>query len=292
MSEWYPLRCGIHQGGYLSLIKYIAFINSLLVNLQNSKLCCAMYGVSVSPIGYADDIATASTSKGKTDRVLQTVYDHSCKWRYKFNPKKSAVLVYGEGPRENKTNSQHRYYRLGGDVIRESVSNDHLGLKNNCQRDNTERTKDKISKGRKALNAAAGLGLKPGGLSICACGMIFWTMVVPIITFASELWVLSDEDVGLLEDFQLYAGRRIQRLHQRAPRETSYIGLGWLSLEMYIYVKKMLFIRTIAMLNDDSVCRHVFMNRYMQFMNNQQISRVNALESPTFDILRIAEVVC
>ena len=120
--------------------------------------------------------------------------------------------------------------------------------------------------------------------------MIFWTMAVPIITFASELWVLNDEDVGLIEDFQLYAGRRIQRLHQKATRETSYRGLGWLSLEVYIYIKKLLFIRTIAILNEDSVYKHVFMNRYMNYMNNRQISQENILESPTFDMLRIAEI--
>ena len=276
LSEWYPLRCGIHQGGYLSLVKYIAFINSLLVSLENSKLCCSIYGISVSPLGYADDIATASTSKWKTDRVLQTVHDHSCKWRYRFNPKKSSVLVYGENHKENKINSKHRFYRLGKEVIKESISYDHLGLKNNCLLDN-ERTKEKISKGRKALNAAAGLGLKPGGLSIRACGLIFWSMVVPIITFASEMWVLSDEDVGLLEDFQLYAGRRIQRLHQKAPRETSYRGLGWLSLEIYIYVKKLLFIRTIAILGDASVYKQVFVNRYVQYVNDKHVSRANTL---------------
>ena len=120
--------------------------------------------------------------------------------------------------------------------------------------------------------------------------MIFWSMVIPIITFASELWVLSDEDVGLLEDFQLHAGRRIQRLHQKAPRETSYRGLGWLSIEMYIYIKKMLFIRTIAVLGEESVYKHVFVNRYIQYVNNRQIAKLNVLESPSFDILRIAEV--
>ena len=161
-----PLRCGIHQGGYLSLIKYLAFINSLLVNLENSNLCCAIYGISVSPLGYADDIATASISKTKTDRVLQIVSDHRCIWRYKFNPKKSAVLVYGESPRLNKSNSVHRYYKLGKEVIKEATSYDHLGLKNNCLRMNGERIRERISKGRKALNAAAGLGLKPGGLTI------------------------------------------------------------------------------------------------------------------------------
>ena len=74
MSEWYLLRFGIYQGGYLSLLKYLAFINSLLDSLEESKLCCAIYGINVSPLGYADAVATASTSKLKTDRVLLIVY--------------------------------------------------------------------------------------------------------------------------------------------------------------------------------------------------------------------------
>ena len=28
VSDWYHLKCGIHQGGYMSLIMYTAFINS------------------------------------------------------------------------------------------------------------------------------------------------------------------------------------------------------------------------------------------------------------------------
>ena len=290
LSEWYPLRCGIHQGGYLSLLKYLAFINSLLVDLENSGLCCAIYGISVSPLGYADDIATASISKNKTDRVLQVVYNHSRTWRYNFNPKKSAVLVYGESPNINKLNSAHRYYRLGGEVIKEATSYDHLGLKNNCLRLNGERTRERISKGRKALNAAAGLGLKPGGLTIQACGLIFWSMVIPIITFASELWVLNDEDVGLLNDFQVYAGRRVQRLHQKSPRETSYIGLGWISIEIFIYVKKLLFIRTIMVMKDDSVYRRVFINRYRIYVSDRPRYSLNVLDSPVFDIMRIVDI--
>ena len=61
-------------------------------------------------------------------------------------------------------------------------------------------------------------------------------MVIPILTFACEMWVLNDEDVGLLNDFQVYAGRRVQRLHPKSPRESSYIGLGWISIEIYIYI--------------------------------------------------------
>ena len=112
---------------------------------------------------------------------------------------------------------------------------------------------EKISKGRKALNAASCLGLKPGGLAIQACSMLFWAMIILIITFASELWVMCDNDTKLLEDIQVYAGRRIQRSHQSSPRETSYVSQGWLRLELYTYVKKLLFIRSIAVLDDGTV---------------------------------------
>ena len=116
-------------GGYLSLMKYIAFIDSLLLTFENSNFCSALYRGNVSHLGYADDVASASTSKAQTDQVLKIVYNHSCKWRYRFNPKKSAVLVLGEGERENKVNSKYRTYRLGSDIIKEATSYDHLGLK-------------------------------------------------------------------------------------------------------------------------------------------------------------------
>ena len=37
-SEWYKMMCGIHQGGFLSLINYMAFINQMIINLRDSKM--------------------------------------------------------------------------------------------------------------------------------------------------------------------------------------------------------------------------------------------------------------
>ena len=287
MSEWYSINCGIHQGGYLSLILYTAFINSLIVELEASRLCCVIHGISVSPLGYADDIATASTSKFRTDQTLRIVYGHSCKWRYFFNPKKSSVLVFGESEREHRRNTQYRYYKLGNDRIKEEVDYDHLGLKNNCMGQNITRIKELK---RKALNAASGLGLKSRGLTIKACGKLFWAMVVPIMTFASELWVLSDEDIRLIEEFQRYAGRRIQRFPQGSPNETSYTGLGWIRLEFFIYVKKLLFVRSLSMLKYESIYKRVFSHCMVDYNNNREVCMVNEYKSPTFDILRVAEI--
>ena len=49
MSDWYEMRCGIHQGGYLSLVKYVAFINSLIEELRLSKLCCTISNIETTP---------------------------------------------------------------------------------------------------------------------------------------------------------------------------------------------------------------------------------------------------
>ena len=54
------MTCGIHQGGILSPTKYIVFINGLVNELEDSKLCCPIENVNSSPANYTDDLATAT----------------------------------------------------------------------------------------------------------------------------------------------------------------------------------------------------------------------------------------
>ena len=124
-------------------------------------------------------------------------------------------------------------------------------------------------------------------LMIKVCGMIFWAMFVPHVTFACELWVLDDDDIRILEDFQTYSGRRIQRFRQSSPCATSYVGLVWIRLEIYIYVKKMLFVRSIAMLDDTSIYKRVFTHGYVCFYQNKVAARENRMRSPTNDIFKV-----
>ena len=91
---------------YLSLVKYTAYINSLITTLELSNLCSEIYRVRTSPVGYADDIAASTISKQRMDRVMSKVYEHGCDWRFKFNTSKSAVLVFGETERERRIGSE------------------------------------------------------------------------------------------------------------------------------------------------------------------------------------------
>ena len=125
----YPMLCGIHQGGFLSLIKYIAFINSLIVDLKNSNLCCSIERVKTTPLGYADDLASCTLSGNKMHRVMDIVAQHGRTWRYSFNAKKSAVMVYGESAAETLKGSTNRMFKLGNDRVKETRYYDHVGIK-------------------------------------------------------------------------------------------------------------------------------------------------------------------
>ena len=117
-SDWYQMGCGIHQGGFLSLLKYAAFIDSLLLEIESSGYVRRISNVPASPVSYADDLSVCSFSKFNLDKVLRIVYNYSCKWRFYYNASKSAVMVYGESKSEHKKNSKYRNFTLGSQKIR------------------------------------------------------------------------------------------------------------------------------------------------------------------------------
>ena len=71
------------------------------------------------PVGYADDLATCSTSKCNLNKAIDCVPAHGFTWRYDFNAKKSGILVYSENIAESNQNALIRTFRLGNDKILE-----------------------------------------------------------------------------------------------------------------------------------------------------------------------------
>ena len=105
------------------------------------------------------------------------------------------------------------------------------------------------------------------------------------MTFTSELWVLGEEDVKLLDDFQIYSGRRVQCFTRNTPRETSFVGLGWMRLESFIAGKKILFVRTIVKMDDLSPVKVIFIRRCIAFDRDIENGLRNEFDSPIFGIL-------
>ena len=287
-SNWFEMGCGIHQGGFLSLYKYIAFINQLIVELQDSGYCYMIRDLHSSSPGYADDIAAVCPTKQKMDMALKLVDQYGKRWRFNFNAKKSAIMVYGENEKTNLTNSKNRIFKLGDKRVLERTSYDHVGIKA-CLYETNNRVEEKICKGRRAFNACSGVGIRKNGLSMKSCNIIFWGIIIPIVTFGSELWVLSDKDYENLCMFQRQTGRRIQRFPARSPSCSSFYGLGWLRITTYILVKKLLFVLTILRLDPENIVRKIFILKVEMYHMNSDVHILNNNKSPTFDILNHAK---
>ena len=287
-SEWYTMSCGIHQGGFLSSLKYIAFINSLLEELKNSGLCISIKGIKCSPIGYADDMSAACKSKDRIDGVIQIVNQHGNRWRYEYNARKSAVLIYGEDKRTHDHNAQFRMFSLGGKKIPEKEHYDHVGVKACIYENNNVLVEEKIAKGKKTLNASTGLGVRRNGLSMAVCNLIFWMVIIPITTYGSEIWTMNQKDYENLEAFQKYAGRRFQRFNMHYPNFSSYYGLGWMGISTYICIKKLLFAFSMIVMKEHSHIRQLFKQRAIDFNEDIQKGMINKFRSPTYEILKIS----
>ena len=218
----------------MSLIKYTAFINSLIVTLKNSNLCCKIYRVPSLPVGYADDLAACCLDQDRLRRSMDVVHAHGRNWRYDFNAKKSGVLVFGESKVENTRNKLEKSFKLGTECVPEKISYEHVGVKIGIFYDDSSGIEERLSKARRALNAVSGIGIRKNGLNIATCSILFWSIIVPIASFGSELWILNDKISKLLEDFQNFVGKKVQRLYPLSPNVCAYYGLGWMRLERFI----------------------------------------------------------
>ena len=176
---------------------------------------------------------------------------------------------------------------LGDKRVLERTTYDHVGIKA-CLYDSNDRVSEKICKGRRAFNACSGVGVRKNGLSMKACNIIFWGIVIPTVTFGSELWALSEKDYDDLCLFQRQLGRRIQRFPARSPSCSSFYGLGWLRITTYILVKKLLFALSILRLAPENIVRQIFIMKVNMFHENKNLYSLNVNRSPTFDNLNQA----
>ena len=163
-SRWYSLRSGIHQGGYLWLYKYVAYVNSLLVELHECGSCVRIYKSPSTPVSYADDMSACRTSKYKMDHVMDTVYRHGRRWSYDYNAETSAVLTYVVNKHENTKFSKERVFRRGKERVVEKTAHDHAAVKACIFPNDDEKISDSLSKARRTLNGATGIGIRNNGL--------------------------------------------------------------------------------------------------------------------------------
>ena len=165
------------------------------------------------------------------------------------------------------------------------MSVNHLGLPQKSSQGNAELMEERVSKGRRVMNAYVGVtasSINPA--NPLTLSKIYWSVAVPSITYGLEVIPIKDADLEKLDKGQREAAKRVQGLPPNTSNPACLAQLGWRKLSTKIYVAKLMFLWQILSLAADSVYKKVTVIRLtkLEYSNLDQMS-------PLWNIVSVAK---
>jgi hypothetical protein len=112
-TRFFSVDVGLRQGCLLSPILFALYINDLAQEIKKENLGAKLVmhkDGRISILMFADDIVLASEDKRKLEKLMDTMYQYSLKWRFSFNYEKCAVVVFDASTKNREIklgNSMH-----------------------------------------------------------------------------------------------------------------------------------------------------------------------------------------
>ena len=101
---------------------------------------------------------------------------------------------------------------------------------------------------------------------------------------------MTGDSTNSLESFQIYAGKKIQRLYLKSPNICSIYGLGWMRLTRFVQIQKLIFVRALLSLDPGDLSRIFFVERATHIFNNNNDPSPFEEWSIVADLLYVAEI--
>ena len=90
----FELNSGVLQGSKLGPILFLIYINDLLLNLQQSEPGAKTGDITISCLGFADDIVLASESPANLQMLINKCESWTQEYKMVFNTNKCKVMVF------------------------------------------------------------------------------------------------------------------------------------------------------------------------------------------------------
>jgi len=112
---------GVKQGGVISPLLFIVYIDELIVLLNNSGFGCHVGTDFVGALGYADDLTLVCPSLNSLNHMLDICADFANQYNIVFNAKKTMCIKFGAPL------TSHEYAYINGNPIKWVDQFRHLG---------------------------------------------------------------------------------------------------------------------------------------------------------------------
>ena len=223
-----------------------------------------MYDVNVGNPTVADDMVMISFSSNGLNAMLQICYEYSKRWRYDYNSSKCSVIVFNE----YGNHKFNRQFKLRQNIIIETESYTHLGVKCNAFLSTKDSAEDACTKLRGTLLSICNSGIHPSSVSPITMRTIYTAIVLPKSLYGSELWTtLNQSDIFKLERAHRFCVKFIQQLSKNTCTDFSLASLDLTCIETIIDHKKLHFFGQLCRLPNKYLAKQVVNHRLIRFAN-------------------------
>ena len=247
-SEFFLCNIGVRQGENLSPILFSFFLNDFARSVGSkykglpkiSKMCSDWLSsedvevfIRLFVLLYADDTIVLAESEQELQNALVGVYEYCEQWDLKVNVEKTKVVIFSRGKIR-----KHRNFFFGALPL--EVVDDYTYLGMVCNYDGTynKAIQKRIQQANKAMYS-----LLTKARRLClpvdiVCD-IFEKSVVPVLTYACEIWGCGD--LTPIEVFHKKFLKILLQLSRSTPSVIVYGEVGRLPLKNTIYKRMLSF---------------------------------------------------
>ena len=281
LSEPYEILQGTRQGSILAPFFYTVFINDLLADLSSAYHGFRINDLSLCAPTQADDMVLLSPSRSGLNELLKIGSSYANKWRFSYNASKCAVMTLNKS-----TISKGMNIVINNTVIREITEYKHLGIQQ-CSSRKTPCSVDTIRQtARGTLFSFLNSRINYNSINPITTVKLYMSIVLPRAFFACELWNnLCHSHLKHLESTHHFCLKRLQDLPNRTRSDMVKGLLGFISIEGYIDLQKLLFLGSLCRLKPADVAYKLLIIRVYQFMNKLTVYDTGYVK----DIVRILE---
>lgn len=257
-SRSFCVEQGVHQGGPLSGLLFQIYFDDLLCILQDCGFGLQMYNEILACPTFADDIAIMSYDRKGLQYMVDLAYQYSCKWKFKFNPKKCISMTFGKSKQNVKI-------KLGREHIEEVESTNYLGtpLYTKSCHEKIE-IEEKIEGAFKKVWLIKAISTPRISINPHTFSKAYWATVVSKLCYGSYLLSLSSSSIKKLDEFHVNIAKNIQGLNSNTPAVVALASLKWNRLSTYINKELLNFVGQIGMLNG-GIYKRIVLNRYLDY---------------------------